>query len=205
MRRRADPTPFPNCSSQRALLNNNSAESASNSNGNVVPFLRTGSVSVSDTESRRYAAVTPDGMSTTLSENTNNYANASVNELFSNSSLLRMNAVIPPETVSESTSAAGGEEMGVVVADARSHVSVIVEGVSGDGEVCDGGDEAEIKRVPSVHLRRLSYSEMVEQVSCCVCVCVCVYHTPVVTHVHTHTFSGHPSLPRKCHFSQAQY
>ena len=172
---RADP--IANCSSQRALLNNdNSADSASNSNSNVVPFLRTGSVSVSDTESRRYAAVTPDGMSTTLSENTNNYANASVNELFSNSSLLRMNAVIPPETVSESTSAAGGEEVGVVVADARSHVSVVVEGVSVDGEVCDDHDEADVKTVPSILLRRVSYSEMVEQVRCCVCVYV---RTPI--------------------------
>ena len=153
--------PIQNCSSQRALLsNNNDTDLASNSNGNA-PLNRTGSVSVSDTESRRYAAVTPDGVSTTLSENTNNYANASVNELFSNSSLLRMNAVIPPETVSENASAAGGEEMGVVMVDARSHVSVTVE----EGEGVSGGDgEDEIKTVPSKLLRRHSYSEMVEQV-----------------------------------------
>jgi hypothetical protein len=161
--------PVPNCSSQRALLCNDT-DSTSNSNGSV-PFNRTGSVSVSDTESRRYAAVTPDVVSTTLSENTNNYANASVNELFSNSSLLRMNAVIPPETVSENASAVsavgvGGEEVGVVMADVQSHVSVTVEvgggGVSGGaGEACDGG---EAETMPSKLLRRQSYSEMVEQV-----------------------------------------
>ena len=152
--------PIQNYSSQRALLRHNDTDSASNSNGNI-PLNRTGSVSVSDTESRRYAAVTPDGVSTTLSENTNNYANASVNELFSNSSLLRMNAVIPPETVSENALAVGGEEMGMVMADARSHVSVTVE--EGEG-VSSGGGEAEVKTMPSKLLRRLSYSEMVEQV-----------------------------------------
>ena len=182
--------PIQNCSSQRALLSNNNTDSASNSNGNV-PLNRTGSVSVSDTESRRYAAVTPDGVSTTFSENTNNYANASVNELFSNSSLLRMNAVIPPETVSENASAVsavGGEEMGEVMADAQSHVSVAVEeegGVSGgDGEACDGG-EAEVKTVPNKLLRRLSYSEMVEQVR--YTDTLCAWHTPVVTHLCMHS------------------
>ena len=179
------PDPIQNCSSQRALLNNDT-DSASNSNGNV-PFNRTGSVSVSDTESRRYAAVTPDGVSTTLSENTNNYANASVNELFSNSSLLRMNAVIPSEMVSVSVSAAGGEEIGVVMADSRSHVSVTVEeGIGMDGEVCDGG-EAEVKTVPSRLLRRRSYSEMVEQVRYMYNVLVCNWHIPGFTHTHTYT------------------
>ena len=161
--------PVQNCSSQRALLNsNNDTDSTNNSNGNM-PLNRTGSVSVSDTESRRYAAITPDVVSTTLSENANNYANASVNELFSNSSLLRMNAVIPPEMVSESASAVsavgGREEVGVVMADVQSHVSVTVDagrGMSSEG--CDG-EEAEVKTVPSKLLRRHSYSEMVEQVS----------------------------------------
>ena len=173
--------PVQNSSSQRALLCNDT-DSASNSNGSV-PFNRMGSVSVSDTESRRYAAVTPDIVSTTLSENTNNYANASVNELFSNSSLLRMNAVIPPETVSENASAmsavgagAGGEEGGVVMADMQSHVSVTVEEVGGgvnggDGEACDGGKKT--TTLPSKLLRRLSYSEMVDQVS----------------HVHVHVYA----------------
>ena len=166
----SDADPIQNSSSQRALLCNNT-DSTSNSNGSV-PFNRTGSVSVSDTESRRYAAVTPDIVSTTLSENTNNYANTSMNELFSNSSLLRMNAVIPPETVSENASAtsavgAGGEEGGVVMADIQSHLSVTVEEVgggggvnSGDGEACEGGEKT------TVPLRRLSYSETVDQVRC---------------------------------------
>ena len=170
--------PVQNSSSQRALLCNDT-DSASNSNGSV-PFNRTGSMSVSDTESRRYSAVTPDVVSTTLSENTNNYANASVNELFSNSSLLKMNAVIPPETVSENASAvsavgAGGEEGGVVMADVQSHMSVTVEeevgGVNGgDGEACDGGKKTIL---PSKLLRRLSYSEMVDQ----------------VRHVHVHVYT----------------
>ena len=169
--------PVQNSSSQRALLCNDT-DSASNSNGSV-PFNRTGSVSVSDTESRRYAAVTPDIVSTTLSENTNNYANVSMNELFSNSSLLRMNAVIPPETVSENASAtsavgAGGEEGGVAMADVQSHMSVTVEEVGGvnggDGEACDGGKKT---TVPSKLLRRLSDSEMVDQ----------------VRHVHVHVYT----------------
>ena len=179
-------------SSQRVLLCND-MDLTSNSNGSI-PFNRTGSVSVSDTESRRYAAVTPDIVSTTLSENTNNYANVSVNELFSNSSLLRMNAVIPPETVSENASAAsavgaGGEEGGVVMADVQSHLSVTVEemggggGVNGgDGEACDGGEKTTL---PSKLLRRLSYSEMVDQVRrTYACTLMCC-----VLGLHNHTFT----------------
>ena len=151
--------PVPNCGSQRPLINND-VDSTSNATC-AAPLTRPSSVS--DTESRRYTAITPDGMSTTLSENTNNYANASVNELFSTSSLLRMNAVILPETVSVSAASAAGEDVGVVRMDSKSHVSLTVE------ECVDiGGEiESETKKKMAPHrlLRRHSYSEMVEQVS----------------------------------------
>ena len=68
--------------------------------------------------------------SISASENTNNYATASVNELFSTSSLLRMNAVIPKTTTSPSLDEGveAGEE------DSGSHVSVTMEGV-GNGTI----------------------------------------------------------------------
>ena len=157
------PMPMPSCSSQRALLSNEVV-----SNGNAGGAWESGPItrqsSISDTESRRQAAITPDGVSTTFSENTNNYANASVNELFSNSSLLRMNAVILPETVSASTdSVVGDDNMGVVVTDSKSHVSVLVEDCSDGGVAVLVGDEK--KTAPKALVRRHSYSEMVEQVS----------------------------------------
>ena len=117
-----------------------------------------------DSESRLQSTCTPDEasvsvMSTTLSENTNNYTNASINELFSNSSLLRMNACIPEtaslslpgelvaQSDSKTTSSSGTDSLSVTV---------------GVGERCDG------------LRRRHSYQEMVDQVCECVCVCVCV-------------------------------
>lgn len=148
--------PMPLCSSQRALLANEV-----DSNGNTATMTRQSSIS--DTESRRHAAITPDGVSTSLSENTNNYANASVNELFSNSSLLRMNAVILPETVNGSLAS---DEVGVVIADSKSHLSVTVEECGEDGEAVMVVDsESEKKAGPHSLVRRRSYSEMVEQVS----------------------------------------
>ena len=70
--------------------------------------------------------------SNTMSENTNNITTASVNELFSNSSLLRMNAVIP-ESASVCTAAAAvsvvGEKGVNVVGDSASRVCVEVSSV----------------------------------------------------------------------------
>ena len=62
-----------------------------------------------------------------MSENTNNITTVSVNELFSNSSLLRMNAVIP-ESASVCTVAASviGEKGVTVVGDSASRVCVEV-------------------------------------------------------------------------------
>ena len=73
-----------------------------------------------------------------VSENTNNYAGASVNELFSNSSLLRMNAVIPE---------VGGSDSAIDVGGSDSVSSVRSEGAGIQGLV-----------------RRTSYLEMVDQV-----------------------------------------
>ena len=67
-----------------------------------------------------------------MSENTNNITTASVNELFSNSSLLRMNAVIP-ESASVCTAAAisvVGEKGVNVVGDSASRVCVEVSRVN---------------------------------------------------------------------------
>ena len=159
--------PMPPCNSQRALLLGNDIESMGSAADSAADMTRHNSVS--DTESRRHAAVTPDVASTTLSENTNNYGNASVNELFSNSSLLRMNAVILPETVNGSV-ASGDEEdgVGVVVTDSKSHVSVTID-ESGDGGegvmVVDSESDKKKKTGVRKLLRRQSYSEMVEQVS----------------------------------------
>ena len=65
--------------------------------------------------------------SNTMSENTNNITTASVNELFSNSSLLRMNAIIP-ELASTCTAAVSvlGEKGVYVVGDSASRVCVEV-------------------------------------------------------------------------------
>ena len=66
--------------------------------------------------------------SNTMSDNTNNITTASVNELFSNSSLLRMNAVIP-ESASVCTAApisVVGERGVNVVGDSASRVCVEV-------------------------------------------------------------------------------
>ena len=62
-----------------------------------------------------------------MSENTNNITTASVNELFSNSSLLRMNAIIP-ESASTCTAAVSvlGEKGVHVVGDSASRVCVEV-------------------------------------------------------------------------------
>ena len=104
-------------------------------------------------------------VSNTMSENTNNLVNASVNELFSNSSLLRMNAIIP-ETTSISTSAEIKSFIG-----STSHVNVPV---NGEVVVCQmgGGEENKKQTQPSVEphknglIRRNSYQEMVDQVCC---------------------------------------
>lgn len=92
--------------------------------------------------------------SNTMSENTNNIATASVNELFSNSSLLRMNAVIP-ESASVCTAAvSGAEEKGVnVVGDSASRVCVEPAGPDDD----NGGAVRKRSRA-----RRNSYQEMVD-------------------------------------------
>ena len=107
----------------------------------------------------------PDGISisivsNTMSENTNNLANASVNELFSNSSLLRMNAVVP-ETTSICTSA----ELKSIV-DSTSHVSVAMS--SGEGVEVEG------RRRGNGLLRRNSNLEMMEQVSIFTCTYTCL-------------------------------
>ena len=66
-------------------------------------------------------------VSNAMSENTNNIATASVNELFSNSSLLRMNAVIPESASVCTTAASMAGEKGVkVVGDSASRVCVEV-------------------------------------------------------------------------------
>lgn len=82
-------------------------------------------------------------VSNTISENTNNLTGVSVNELFSNSSLLRMNAIIPEVAPDQQAS---------------SHVRVVM-GEGGEG--CDGGEEVEVSKRGLV--RRDSYKEMVEQ------------------------------------------
>ena len=160
--------PLPTCNSQRALLNNIVVNSSNIAAADLDLIARQNSVS--DTESRQQVAVTPDGVSTTLSENTNNYTNASVNELFSNSSLLRMNAVIQPETESLSgvreEVEAEGEGVSVTVTDSKSHVSVMVDG-------CGDGDMALENGTKTAPLRRHSYSEMVEMVS----------KTPLINHI----------------------
>ena len=96
-------------------------------------------------------------VSNSMSENTNNIATASVNELFSNSSLLRMNAVIPESASVVTTSASGvGEKGGVgVVGDSASRVCVEVRVCVG-ARVC-----VRVCVHVCVHV-------------CCVCVCVCV-------------------------------
>ena len=106
-------------------------------------------------------------VSNTMSENTNNLVNASVNELFSNSSLLRMNAIIP-ETTSISTSAEIKSFIG-----SMSHVNAPV---NGEVVVCEMGEGEENKKQTPQSLephkngliRRSSYQEMVDQV-CEVC------------------------------------
>lgn len=157
----------PPCNSQHAALLGNDISSVSSATDSAADVTRHNSVS--DTESRRHAAITPDVASTTLSENTNNYGNASMNELFSNSSLLRMNAMILPETVNGSLASGDGEEsVGVVIADSKSHVSVTID-ESGDGgegvKVVNSESERKKKTGARMLLRRKSYSEMVEQVS----------------------------------------
>ena len=156
--------PRPQCDSQRAALLVNDVDSTSSAIDSTAAITRQSSVS--DTESRRHAAITPDGASTTLSENTNNYGNASVNELFSNSSLLRMNAVIPPETVNGTVASEVRTEngVGVVVADSKSHLSVTIE-ESGDSVMVVDGDGEKKKAGAHMIMRRQSYSEMVEQVN----------------------------------------
>ena len=97
-------------------------------------------------------------VSNTLSDNTNNLVNASVNELFSNSSLLRMNTNIP-EATSISTSA----EVKSYV-DSISHVSLPM---NGDVVMRDVGGGEEMKQLPTQKnglIRRNSYQEMVDQV-----------------------------------------
>ncbi len=76
-----------------------------------------------------------------VSENTHNYAGTSVNELFSNSSLLRMNAVIPEVGGSDSAIDVGGDGVS----------SVRSEGAGGLRGL----------------VRRASYLEMVDQVHVC--------------------------------------
>ena len=145
--------------------------SISNSNGAPPSNSEVGSQrGASETESRRFAPVpvTPDGASVSIhsggavSEGTNNYANVSVNELFSSSSLLRMNAVIP-ETESLSQAEWAGEEGGGAEGegdgkderrpsgDSFSHLSVPMEGGS---EVTSRSGQGNI-----------SYQEMVSALS----------------------------------------
>ncbi len=96
-------------------------------------------------------------VSNSMSEGTNNLTNVSVNELFSNSSLQRMNAIIP-ETASSS-----------MAAESVSHISVPLpaEGEGVGGEEGGGGEKdggvVELQR--NGLLRRNSYLEMVELVS----------------------------------------
>ncbi len=93
----------------------------------------------SETDSRQIVSVTtPDGGSISVnsiapSEGTNNYATTSVNELFSNSSLLRMNAIIP-ETESLSLAEGEGVGEGGEKGDSLTHVSVQVEGSEGTSD-----------------------------------------------------------------------
>ena len=91
-------------------------------------------------------------VSNTMSEGTNNLTNASVNELFSNSSLLRMNAIIP-----ETTSTCTSTELKSTV-DSTSHVSVPM--TAGEGESVK--ETVELSR--NGLIRRNSYLEMVELV-----------------------------------------
>ena len=124
-------------------------------NSNVFPPLNSEQQSqlMGETDSRHCVPVTPDGISVSVNSNTpsdstNNYATASVNELFSNSSLLRMNAIIP-ETASLSMAEWGEEgttrEVGE---DVVSHVSVPIEegngGLTGNGIVHHGTPYQEI-------------------------------------------------------------
>lgn len=97
-------------------------------------------------------------VSNTLSDNTNNLVNASVNELFSNSSLLRMNTNIP-EATSVSTSA----EIKSYV-DSLSHVSLPM---NGEMVMRDVGESEGMKQQQTQRnglIRRNSYQEMVDQV-----------------------------------------
>lgn len=107
--------------------------------------------SSTDTGSRQCVAITPDCASVSVasvapSDNTINYGIVSVNELFSNSSLLRMNAVIPESAAEEVEREEKKEGEGLTTDSASSHVNVQVEQQVGNGVI---------------RRRRPSYEEMV--------------------------------------------
>ena len=134
--------------------------SVSNSNGAPTVSSEQQSQLASETDSRRFVPViTPDCGSVSVasiapSEGTNNYGTVSVNELFSNSSLLRMNAIIPEtESLSLAEAEAGeGKERMVGEGDSLSHVSVQVDGPEG------------IPRGDGLRQRNVSYQEMVSPI-----------------------------------------
>lgn len=91
--------------------------------------------------------------SNTASDNTNNYTSVSVNELFSNSSLLRMNAIIPEN---RSLSMAGLEE--------EEDVDEGVESASHVSESSPGGDNEEgSEEGAQQDHQQPSYQEMVRE------------------------------------------
>ena len=150
--------------SQQTTPDNDASRTTQNPEG--VSISQHSQLMTPDNDFACYRSQHPDGTSisvtsNTMSENTNNLANASVNELFSNSSLLRMNAVIP-ETTSTCTSA----ELKSIV-DSTSRVSVTVSG-GGEGVEVEGGRRrgggagAPVSR--SGLLRRNSYLEMVSHI-----------------------------------------
>ena len=133
---------------------------------NIQHFELSQAANSSDRDSRNQNSdgISVSVVSNTMSENTNNLVNASVNELFSNSSLLRMNAIIP-ETTSIST------EIKSFIG-STSHVNVPV---NGEVVVCEMGGCEENKKQTSQSvephknglIRRSSYQEMVDQVCGC--------------------------------------
>lgn len=95
-------------------------------------------------------------VSTTMSEGTNNVRSVSVNELFSSSSLQRMNAVVA-ETASSSLAAVSASHMSITL-------PAKGQGVGECGS--EGGNKGDVVELPKNGLlRRNSYMEMVELVS----------------------------------------
>lgn len=96
----------------------------------------------SECDSQQFVGAGIDGGSFSINSNapsdgTNHYNTASVNELFSNTSLLRMNAIIP-ETASLSLAEVEEKERGEEKS--VSHVEVVVEEGGEEGDVEDRGD-----------------------------------------------------------------